>query len=191
MSVKSKVASILVDNGQIDESEREIYEYAVTMFEMYSVSFIIGIILSIVMHAPLSYWFFVVPFFLIRRNAGGYHASTQLRCYIYSSLIVALALFWCNFEFVYKAPITLVISYISAIIIMLLAPQDTPNKPMSVEEKAKFGRLARIMVIVVQVVATAMLFLYQKFAIAMFCSVIVSCMCLSMGALKNKRKNKN
>lgn len=79
----------------------------------------------------------------LRIYAGGYHARTQLRCYISSVVLIVAVLLaiefipWTNF-------IVITISIVSGLIIFILSPVEDMNKPLDAAEVKVYGKKTRI-----------------------------------------------
>lgn len=84
--------------------------------------------------------FFMIVFIPLRVYAGGFHAKTPLRCYVYSSffmivILAAMKYSWSINEFT----CIFVISF-SSIIIGVLAPVETANKPLEESERKVYRK---------------------------------------------------
>lgn len=141
-SLSRKVASKLHSSGAIEEADQALYEYALNV----ALSGILHLGTSIVLGAafgiiPASLALFI-PFILIRKFAGGFHASTPLRCYLFSVAMITLLL--AVLKFVPSPPILpyAVVLAVSAVVICLAAPVDTKAKPLAAKEKKVFKAIS-------------------------------------------------
>ena len=105
----SKFVEFFVSNNLIKNEDKEIYEYAFNIIE------------------SLAFYF---SFIAIRKFAGGYHAKTATRCYLFSSLINIIVLFLIKlfcYVSIYFLMILIVIEILCVILISHIAPLDSDN----------------------------------------------------------------
>jgi len=93
-------------------------------------------ILSISLRRPYDWLLFLSSFVPLRTTAGGYHASTHLKCIVIGSLaffgllvVSRLPLDW--------TVIVPVISVISFLLILLFSPVEARNKSLKVEQRKR------------------------------------------------------
>lgn len=127
--VAEAITQKLEEYNAIQNENREIYRYGLQqgltiLLNILSI-FIIGLVLKTLLQALL----FMLFYFPLRSYAGGFHAKTAVRCYVYSMVIIVLILLAIRF-----APITDLIYTISVIIssvfIIFLSPIQNYNKPL-------------------------------------------------------------
>lgn len=91
-------------------------------------------ICSVVMIAILMYGALLVVFFPLRKNAGGFHAKTQMGCIFFS--IEALFLDYYFWEQIIRIKmICVMVSAICCVSIFVLAPQGSRNKELDITEE--------------------------------------------------------
>jgi len=145
MQVKiiQRVTDELVSNKIIAPEDRELYTYglqqgALMLLNILTILFV-GRMFGMLWQSVV----FMITYIPLRTYAGGYHARTQLGCYISSVvLIVAMLLVikfipWTNF-------ILITISIISGLIIYILSPVEDSNKPLDSTEVKVYGKKARM-----------------------------------------------
>lgn len=144
-----------------DRQYREVYQYVLFLILNYlfffGYSFIIGALLGV----PFQSIVFFISIAFLRRYAGGYHASTENRCLIISSLyfltgiiLIKLMNFYIdriNFNIILSA------SVICSLIILFLCPCDCPSKPVK-KEKINSLRLKCIALILIMYTVCFILF---------------------------------
>lgn len=79
----------------------------------------------------------------LRKNAGGFHASTRMRCMLLSvgMLIVTFA---CLIRYNWPRTVYIFITAVSFLVILFLAPVENPNKRLDNAERKVYGRRTRI-----------------------------------------------
>ena len=86
--MRKKIVTWMIDNGSIDEEEREIYEYAIQSLKL----LIMPVFYAVFMGYILQEWritaCFVFVFAIVRKFIGGYHAKTELQCTFFSILSI-------------------------------------------------------------------------------------------------------
>ena len=87
-----KLVGMLIDEEIITSTEKEVYVYGIhqslIILSNLAITIILGVISSMIWESIV----FMFAYISIRIYAGGYHAETQLRCYVVSILINILAL---------------------------------------------------------------------------------------------------
>lgn len=134
--ISSKAACILCKEDT--DEMRELYEYAIYillsgLFHLCSV-----VALGLCFNMVLESLIFYCSFILIRKFAGGYHAKTPTRCYMFSvvSSIVAVYLIkYISYSNSICYYIFVIIEILCVMFIMVKSPLDNDNKPLNDKEK--------------------------------------------------------
>lgn len=153
--ISSKAACILCKDEDTDEM-RELYEYAIYillsgLFHLFSV-----VALGLCFNMVLESLVFYCSFILIRKFAGGYHAKTPTRCYIFSVItsVVALCLIiligYSNSVYYY---IFVTIEILCVLFIIARSPLDNENKPLNAKEKKIFKTLSVVISLLLFVIS--------------------------------------
>lgn len=149
--ISSKVASILCRDD--DKETLELYEYAIYitlsgLFHILTV-LLLGICFNMLIESVVFYGSFI----LIRKFAGGYHAKTPTRCYLFSVLVSIAVL--CSIRAVYAfysihlLVCLLFVELICALFVFLIAPLQSDNKPLDEKEINLYKKVVRVIVSVV------------------------------------------
>jgi len=135
----------LIQTQHIDQSEKDIYVFGIETMFIYAANFISTLIIAVLMKQVGECLVFMLLFYPLRSNAGGYHASTPLCCYLLSNSVVALVLMFIR-DLSGSMPVELgvVLLMAASIVILILAPVENENKPLELKERKVFGRKARI-----------------------------------------------
>ena len=147
-SVSEKCIEFFVANDIIKNEDKELYQYALSITISAVIHILTVIVLGITFSLVVESIIFYTCFIAIRKFAGGYHAKTAGRCYFFSVLLsvillIILKLLICNMSNVINI-ITITVSLISTVCIWIMAPLDTENNPLSDKEKIVYGRVSRI-----------------------------------------------
>ncbi len=139
-TVSKRISLFLCQKNIIASEDADIYQYGFEILISTILSTLIvlgiGIVLKMV---PLSILYCVV-FSTLRQMTGGYHADTYFKCNlsfgILSFCVLALTKFLSH-ETLYSWGIHLLILLFAALVIIVYAPVENPNKPLDDEEKKK------------------------------------------------------
>jgi len=147
------LANKLCRDGRIDTDEIDLYSYGlfvlISQILLLSVTLIFGLILSCAFESMVFY----VSFQSIRKFAGGYHASTETRCEIMStlSILVSVVLIRLSNTYSYQS-VLLILTLFSAVCIFIACPLDTPEKPLSEKEFKQFRKISQMILLVITIV---------------------------------------
>lgn len=188
-SISKFIAQKWVNKNIIPEEDYELYHYGlfVVLSDLWLFAF--TLILGVIFNIALSSIVFFVTFFLIRRFAGGYHAKTELHCQMISLSflffsIVAIKYLFINIDDSYL----FIIDFMCVVVLPLVSPADTPQKPLSLNERKQFKKMTSCIGIVSFVVNCILLYFNVKFvAGAMICAFVLETILVIFGRLLNHR----
>jgi accessory gene regulator B len=140
-----KYVGNLVNKNIIETDKQQIYTYGIKqgILIIINIATVVAIGLVLVMLAESIV--FLVTYILIRTYAGGYHAKSQLGCYIFSTVAITVILLGIK-HITFSCFICLIAALISAIVIYVLSPIENINKPLSKKEKIMYGKKSRTLV---------------------------------------------
>lgn len=127
----------------ISSEDKELYRYGVqqglNLLLNLLTTFVIGILCGMLMASIL----FIVVYMPLRSFAGGYHAKTHLRCYLYSILMITAVLLVIRFLPLGRL-ICSCLMFVGGIIIVLFAPVEDSNKPLDKVEQYVYRKRTRL-----------------------------------------------
>lgn len=184
--ISSKIAEILIKRSAIEDKDKELYSYGFFILLSQILYFIIAIATGILFNIIIESIIFYIAFMLIRRYAGGYHASTETRCEIMSTLSITACISVIKLSQLYDFNIVLlIISAISAVCIFVLCPLDTPEKPLSEKEFIHFRKISRlILLFIVMLIILAYCFKISLLLVPLCMSLILESVLLIAGNTK-------
>lgn len=142
----------LLTNGTITSEEHELYVYGFFMLLSQLMFFAITCIFGLILDCILESIVFYITFQIIRRYAGGYHATTETRCEILSTLSILACIIVIKLSKIYDfQAILLFITFLASICIVVLCPLDTPEKPLSQKEFKYFRKISWLILFVIVV----------------------------------------
>lgn len=137
--ISVKITDKLISLKTINSVDRDIYEYGVQHILITLLNITTVIIIGIVLNAVIEAIAFITAFIPLRIFAGGFHFSTPIKCYIFSSCFVAavlLAMRYVNISIL----IYCLLYSLAIVIILILSPVEDVNKPLDQVEKRFIGK---------------------------------------------------
>ena len=188
-NLAKRFADRLLANGSISADEQELYIYGLFMLLSSLMYLILACFLGCILGCVLESIIFYAAFQFIRRYAGGYHASTEMRCEILSTLSILACIVVLRLSMTYDFQFALlVVSAVSAVCIFTLCPLDTPEKPLSKKEVKYFRKISWLILSVISLVVIISYFVQLKWLRIFFTpcclSLILECFLLVAGKLK-------
>ena len=143
MSIAERMTEKLLSDEIISQKEAELVCYGLESIKSdltgIAMSILIGVCFGRLLEGILL-WGLMYP---LRKNAGGFHASTRMRCMLLSvgMLIVTFA---CLIRYNWPRTVYIFITAVSFLVILFLAPMENPNKRLDNAERKVYGRRTRI-----------------------------------------------
>ena len=190
-SIAEKITMHLEANNAFKSEDRAIYRYGIqqglSIMLNLSTTLLLGIVTGMIWESII----FSAAYMLLRRYAGGFHAKTPARCYIYSSAMVLFALLGIKYVFD-SILISICMFIVGSLIIFLFSPVEDKNKPLDAAEQLVYQKRTRFYLIVEVVLDITMMslgfkMLYEPISISLFCIGIL----VALGKVKNVIRNKN
>lgn len=190
--VSSKIVSVLASRSVINKDDAELYDYGFFILLSQLLYFIIALVMGIILKIIPQSVIFYLAFLLIRKYAGGYHASTETRCEIFSTLSIVGSITVVKLSEIYDFKTALlVISAVSAVCIFIFSPLDTPEKPLSQKEFNYFRKISWLILLAIIISITVSYILKLNFITAPCCmSLILESILLSAGKIKKLKDEK-
>lgn len=181
--ISDKFACFLCkDEGQ--KNNFDLYEYAVYIILSSAFHAITVITLGLCFNLLVESLVFYFSFIVIRKFAGGYHAKTPVRCYLFSfasNIIILCLVKWLssiNTLFIF---IFIIFELLCVVLILLISPLDTENNPLTGQEKKMYRMLTSIITILIFIISSLCFFKgYRNIGSSMICGVVMSALVLLM-----------
>lgn len=140
-AISDRIVQQLLKRNNIVLEEYEIYLFGVQQMISNILNVLSALLIGLITGEILPCVIFLICFTAIRQYAGGYHASTRIRCYLLSmSAIAAVLLIIHNFVISYWLLVGLMLA--ASLVILLLSPVDTENKRLDSIEQNYYRRKA-------------------------------------------------
>lgn len=183
--LSQRFADKLVGFGIISESDIEIYVFGFYQIVMLLLNVVTTLILGVAFRLIVPCIILNIAYIVIRISAGGYHADSPVKCYIYSTLMIAVLLSVIKWIHI---PNTVLASMlvISGIVIVILAPVETENNPLDEIEK-KVYRKRSLIVLSLEILACIFLQIISKKWVVQIIvlGLFAECIMLIAGIIKN------
>ena len=189
--IASKVVGKLIDDSVVAATEQELYVYGffilISQILYFTLTMIFGVLLGIVLESVIFY----VAFQFIRRYAGGFHASSEMKCTLITTISIFLCLLCtkiCEINNI-QMPI-LVLTIIAAVSIFVFCPLDTPEKPLTKEECKYFRKISWVILLLIMLTICIGWYFKLEFLIYPCCmGLILESILLVLGKIKRLVKN--
>lgn len=183
----NNIVGKMVADGTIEAEDTEIYAFGLKQGIIMIINYVLTILIGLIMRMPIETLIFMAVYIPIRSYAGGVHAKTQRRCFVYSNLIVVAILLAIRY-FVHSSIILCGILLFAAIVVTLLAPVEDKNKPLDEDEVRIYGRKARLMLCGYLLLALVCIFLkWWMPAVSIVLTLGLMAVVLILGKIKNYR----
>lgn len=181
-----KIGNDLVHSSVIKEEDAEIYIYGINQILVsvlnVSSALIIGLIFGVFFEIAV----FMAAYIPLRSFAGGYHAKTPLRCYIFS--LIMLIVVSIGMKYLYMTEwVYYVVLAAAASVVLILSPVEDRNKPLD-ETEHKVYKKRTVLIMTVELVIALLL----KLAVldTLFVAIAYSFIVLSLMLIAGKAKNR-
>lgn len=182
--IGSKIIEFFASNDLIKNEDKEIYKYAFNIILSSLIHIATVMILGLCFNLFIESLVFYFSFIAIRKFAGGYHAKTPVRCYLFSfasNIIILCLVKWLssiNTLFIF---IFIIFELLCVVLILLISPLDTENNPLTGQEKKMYRMLTSIITILIFIISSLCFFKgYRNIGSSMICGVVMSALVLLM-----------
>lgn len=185
-----KIADKLQCNNIIDDERYEICRYGINQLFTTILDFATILFMGFVFNMVLEGIIFTAAYIPIRIYAGGYHAKTTQRCWLFSAIMLLIIL--CIIKYTPNNPIFFwiytVLSLISCVIIWTLSPVEDKNKTLDEQENIVYRQRTR-RILYAEIILNIILYASHCYSIVTVLEMVwfsLSVM-LILGIIKNKK----
>jgi len=185
-NIITKLSVLFEQNDIIKSEEKELFTYGLQQGLVLIINIVSSILVGLLFHMVWESILFLIAYIPLRSYAGGYHARTQIRCYILSIGIIGVVLWgikffeWTNFNYFLTA-------LMGGIIIFLLAPRGDANKPLDELEKVVYKSRTRRILLVEELLILVLMFRgWNSVAICISMALMASSLMLGFDYAKSK-----
>jgi len=181
-----KISQKMIKYDIISEVDEEVYSYGIYQFIMLLFNLLTSFLLGLLFQLLIPCIVLNISYILIRINAGGYHADSPLKCYINSTIIIAILL--AIIKWILFHPIILVVIFtVASIVIWFVAPVETENNPLDETEINVYRKRSRFTLLMEIIIFIALIICKQYlFAEIIVLGISTESVMLLMGLAKNR-----
>lgn len=185
-NLSTRITEKLISSNTVKQEDRDLYIYGIFMLLSQLMFILLTVIFGLVLNCVIESIVFYIAFQFIRRYAGGYHAKTETRCEIMSTLSIFACLVVIRLSKLYGFDnVLLCLAIVVAISIAVLCPLDTPEKPLSEKEFKYFRKISWIILFVITVTIVISYFFRFNVLFAPCCmSLILESILIIAGKIK-------
>lgn len=182
MRKKADSLARLIFSKDVNEEKIELYSFAIYIVfsELLHIAtmLLIGLIFGLVAESIILY----ISFISIRKFAGGYHAKTPFRCYLFSIVTIVISLLTLKFSFNSRIIglnyMFISIALISLIVILFLSPLDNENKIINCKEKKVYKKISVVNSCVLFIISLFMLYSSNSYGYSVILGICISAIVL-------------
>lgn len=184
--LSEKITDKLQQLEVVSSEDREIYRYGVQQGCILMLNLLSIITLGLLCGMVKESIIYMLAFVPLRNYAGGYHARTHVRCYLYSMLMITVILLAMKLLILDFWVYALMMA-VGTVTIFCLAPVEDENKPLDALEQKVYRKKA-VLVISLEVLIFLVSGLFQISAVycAFSMAVISLGILVLIGYIKNR-----
>ena len=133
-SAANNITNYLICKKVIKDDDREIYQYGFEQVFSYLLNIATMLLLGIILGKIYQSLVLILSFMALRSYSGGYHANTPLQCYLLTVMSISATLSIMKFITIDRF-ICWGLLVLSSVVILLLSPIGSKNKPLDEIEK--------------------------------------------------------
>ena len=192
-SLATQLTQKLSRKESMSEDEFETVTYGLftvlsrVMYALISVLF--GVILGCIFESLLFYFCFL----FVKKYAGGFHAKTEIRCFVIStfSIISSVMLIYSSGKSAVVSLLILSVSLLCALVISFFAPIASKERPLDEAETKRYSKKAKIRASILFFLGLAFYLANLKaFSSAVFVSLILESVLLIAGKIAMMQQKK-
>jgi accessory gene regulator B len=155
-NMSEKIADWLIRQKAISADERELYAYAVHCLFSLIYPLVFSLVIGAFLGMPIEAVAMIIPFIVVRKFSGGYHADSFYKCLIISSIVIVTMLQIS--KYINNNMFFNVIYIGSSILLMIFSPIDSANKRLDNDDK-RFCKKVTILIVLVLFIIVELLWI--------------------------------
>ena len=184
-----KINEILIQKGIVQKEDAELYQYGIENGIVVAGNLLASGIFGIVTGRPGLVVVFLLFYASLRSYSGGSHCKSRIGCFLILKEILSIPVY--THEFVMNnvpATVILMIGIAAVVVILILSPVESINKPLDDEEKKYYARVTHC-IVALQVCVLIILFCLgvKDYFYAGYSSIVLVAVFMVMGKVIMKR----
>ncbi len=170
----------------IKAEDAELYIYGINQILVAVLNLSSALIIGLIFNVFLEIAIFMAAYIPLRSFAGGFHAKTPLRCYIFSVIMLIIVSIGMNHLYIADW-VYFIFLAVSSLIVIILSPVEDKNKPLD-EKEHKIYKKRTVIIFMIEV---AICFVFKlvnlhSIFVAMVYSFTILAFMLIAGQAKNR-----
>lgn len=182
-----QISEWLANKKSIDEMDIELYAYAIEVCVVSIIPLIASIVIGSIISSISVGLGVILPFIMLRRYTGGYHAQSFIVCTLSSVSLLCMAVYIVEYLTVnFWFSVILIIAILE---LLIFSPVDTKQKPLKRDEKKIYKTRVKEIIFVILVIYIVLLTIkYDRYAIAIGIGIILTAILQVVAILKKLNK---
>lgn len=184
-----KISNKMVDRGIVQKEDVELYRYGIENGITVAGNLLASVLFGILTGRLGVVLVFLLFYSTLRTYSGGVHCKSKLGCFILSMLILLVPVF--SYEWVMEMvafPVIIAVGVIAIVVILVLSPVESINKPLDDEERKYYKRISHC---IVALQGCALAFLYcmniYEYFYAGYSSMVLVAVFMIFGKISTNR----
>ena len=162
------VTDWLISHYAVEEQDRELYVYAVYSFLMTISPLLLSLIFGIMMGMVMQSIILIIPFMVIRKYSGGFHAKNAWSCLICSCLLLILCISMTSYIKCGLGLTTVTVMAFGSL--MVFSPVDSENRRLELHEKKRYKYMTIVLAFAFELLSAA-LYLFHMYTYVVCISI--------------------
>lgn len=186
--ISKRIANFLLSKEVIESNEVDIYIYGYEVLFSSIIDFCIILSFGIICKETIEMIVFFAMFTSVRIYTGGYHANTFWVCKIIMISICLLMIISTSIKFSLIRVLFSMTFY--NMIVWRFAPVENSNKPLTIEEKAKYRSISIFISLFWSTIAIVTYFSFNKISHSVSMTAIIVAILMILGKNKHRKEEK-
>lgn len=150
-NIADDLAILLAEKKIIKPENREFYFYGLQLAITKLFFFLVILTISLFTKTFLVSMAFVFMYSAIRQFTGGHHCRSEVSCFFVSILLYLIMILFYDINMYGGKLFLCVTAAISVFLVMIFSPIEHKNKPLSVDERKKYGRISKVIAVILAI----------------------------------------
>ncbi|MBP3359750.1 MAG: accessory gene regulator B family protein [Clostridia bacterium] len=181
--LSKKVIACSVKRGFVKKEDFDQYVYGAELLSTILITDIAVLIIGLVFRMLTETLIFWILYKILRKYVGGFHFDSSIICFLSSCILCPAALIFIKYC-PCKTGICFSVTAAALIIIFILSPVEVTQKPLDDDEIRVFGKIARILIILLFAIYLVCSFKFEYTAKIIAVSVWMVTLFAVMGKIK-------
>lgn len=184
-AVAEDIVLILIKNEIVEDENRDIYAYGLEALLLNSLNIITALLISIFSGTIAHFIVFIMIFVPTRMFVGGYHAKTSESCYMKTTIIYAFTVLSVKLlPELYTNIFAIISLIILASLMMIFAPVENKNNPLSTSEKKRNKKISIVLTVIDSLIFITFYYMTLPIATSVMILMAVNSILMIIGVLE-------